>query len=265
MTDYGVTNYGIVGFGRIGQRLARRWPGVRAVLVRPSQAADAAAIIGAAAVCTTLADFVARRPAIAIECASASTLADVGPALLQAGIDLVPLSLAALADPVVERRLIEAATAGPGRIEIAAGGIGTLDLLATAREEGLRRVVYRQLKSPAMWKLTPAATLADLDAISGRQVFFRGSVRDAARHLPNNLNTSVGVALAGLGLDATEAELVADPALSETAHELEIHAAPGNAMLRLGGRDVPPDGDPVDYTTFSLMRLLRRREARMVI
>ena len=44
------------------------------------------------------------------------------------------------------------------------------------------------------------------------------------------LNTSVGVALAGLGLDATEAELVADPAISETAHELEIHAAPGRGQ-----------------------------------
>ena len=85
------------------------------------------------------------------------------------------------------------------------------------------------------------------------------------RRFPNNLNTSVGVALAGLGLDRTEAELIADPALTETAHELEIHAAPGNAVLKLGGRDVPPDGDPVDYTTFSLMRVLRRRDARVVI
>jgi len=86
-----------------------------------------------------------------------------------------------------------------------------------------------------------------------------------ATDFTNNLNTSVGVALAGLGLDRTEAELIADPALTETAHELEIHAAPGNAVLKLGGRDVPPDGDPVDYTTFSLMRVLRRRDARVVI
>ena len=58
---------------------------------------------------------------------------------------------------------------------------------------------------------------------------------------------------------------MADPAISETAHELEIHAAPGLAVLTLGGREVAPDGDPVDYTTFSLMRILRRRQARVVI
>lgn len=223
---------------------------------------------GAVAVMTRsmpLAEFIALKPVVAIECASAQALADYGPGLLAAGIDLVPLSLTALADPRIEQQLMEAAAAGPGRIEIAPGAIGTLDLLATAREEGLRRVVYRQLKSPAMWKLTPATGLADLDAIVERTVFFRGSVREVAHHFPNNLNTSVGVALAGLGLDGTEAELVADPAISETAHELDIHAAPGNAVLRLGGRDVAPDGDPVDYTTFSLMHLLRRRTARVAI
>ena len=96
-------------------------------------------------------------------------------------------------------------------------------------------------------------------------MFRRGSGRELAADFTNNLNTSVGVALAGIGLDRTEAELVADPALTETAHELEIHAAPGNAVLKLGGRDVPPDGDPVDYTTFSLIRVLRRRDARVAI
>jgi aspartate dehydrogenase len=256
-----VIRYGIVGYGRIGQRLAARLPGAVAILLRPGERATSA---GAAA-CRSLDDFLAVRPEVAVECASAAALAELGPTLLGAGIDLVPLSLTALADPAVERRLLDAADAGPGRLELAPGAIGTLDLLATAREEGLQRVVYRQLKSPAMWALTPAAALADLSAISTRTVIFRGSVREVARRMPNNLNTSVGVALAGLGLDATEAELVADPALRETAHELEVTAAPGNAVLRLGGRSVAPDGDPVDYTTFSLVRLLGRRAARVRI
>jgi aspartate dehydrogenase len=260
-----LTGYGIVGFGRIGRRLAARLPGASAILVHPSQGGDVAALVGADKVCTTLDAFIARTPSVAIECASAQALIESGPALLAAGIDLVPLSLTAFADREVERRLIAAAITGPGRLEIAPGAIGTLDLLAAAREEGLRRVVYRQLKSPQMWELTPARHLGDLATVRGRRAFFKGSVREVARHFPGNLNTAVGVALAGLGLDGTEAELVADPALSETAHELEIHAAPGTAVLRLGGREVAPDGDPADYTTFSLMRILRRRQARVMI
>jgi aspartate dehydrogenase len=264
MNGGGMTAYGIIGFGKIGRRLAQRVPAA-VVLVQPRQAEDAARLVGREQVCTTLEVLLARKPPIVVECASRQCLVEMGAAVLAAGIDLVPLSLTAFADPDVEHRLVAAAEAGPGRLRIAPGAIGTLDLLATAREEGLRRVVYRQIKSPAMWRLTPASALTDLGAVSARQVILRGSVRELARTFADNLNTAVGVALAGLGLDRTEAELVADPGLSETAHELEVHAAPGNAVLMLGGRDVPPDGDPVDYTTFSLVRLLRRRTARVLI
>ena len=58
---------------------------------------------------------------------------------------------------------------------------------------------------------------------------------------------------------------MADPSISETAHELEVHATPGRAVLTLGGRTVPPEGDPVDYTTFSVIRLLKRRAERLAI
>ena len=242
--------YGIVGYGRIGQRLAARLPGAVAILSASSR--------------TDLAAFLQKRPQVVVECASRQALAEIGPAILAAGCDLVPLSLTALADPEVEQRLRLAAEAGPGRIEIPPGAMGTLDLLAAAREDGLARVVYRQLKSPAMWSLIAGAP-ASLESITERTVILRGSVRALAQRFPDNLNTSVGVALAGLGLDRTEAELVADPGLSETAHELEVHAAPGKAVLTLGGRTVPPDGDPADYTTFSVMRLLKRRDARLAI
>jgi len=258
-----VTAYGIVGFGRIGQRLAARLPGAVAVLTR-SRAASGGDARGGARVCGDLAEFLGQRPQVVVECASRAALAEVGPAVLAAGCDLIPLSLTAFAEPDIERRLLAAAQKGPGRLEIAPGAIGTLDLLATAREEGLTRVVYRQLKPPIMWKLVRGAPL-DIDSTPERTVFLRGSVRNLSHRFPDNLNTSVGVALAGLGLDRTEVELVADPALSETAHELEVYAAPGKAVLKLGGRDVPPDGDPADYTTFSVMRLVKRRCARLAI
>jgi aspartate dehydrogenase len=245
-----VIRYGIIGYGRIGQRLAARLPGAVAVLSRSPAAG--------------LAAFLEHRPEVVVECASRQALAEIGPAILAAGCDLVPLSLTALADPAIEQRLRRAAETGPGRIEIPPGAIGTLDLLATAREDGLARVIYRQLKSPAMWQLIAGAPTG-LESIRERTVILRDSVRAVAQRFPDNLNTSVGVALAGLGLDRTEAELIADPAISETAHELEVHAAPGTAVLSLGGRTVAPDGDPVDYTTFSIVRLLKRRQARFAI
>jgi aspartate dehydrogenase len=265
------TGYGLIGFGRIGQRISARLAGradaprLVAVLVRPADAGAARAAAPDAHIFTDLDAFVEARPLVAVECASAATLADIGPRLLRAGVDLIPLSLTALCDPAVEAAVLGAAADGPGRLEVPPGAVGTLDLLAAAREEGLERVVYRQLKSPAMWARTPAADLCDLAAVRGRTVILSGSVREVAARFPRNLNVSVGVALAGLGLDRTAVEVVADPALSETAHELDLDAGPGSARLRLSGRPVGPDGDPVDYTTFGVLRLLLRRRARVMV
>lgn len=254
---------GILGFGRIGQRvrllaaeLATEIE-VVAVLQRRNPA-DGLTVPGLAAM-------IARRPDVVVECASPAALAEAAPMLLAAGIDVIPLSLTAFADRDSEKRLVDAARAGPGRLEIPPGAMGTLDLLAAARESGLSRVIYRQCKSVEMWKRTPAAGLAGLDALATRGVFLACSVREIAGRFPGNLNVSVGVALAGLGLDATRCELIADPAARETSHELDVEAPPGDVKLRIGGRRVGPDGDPVDYSTFGLIRLLRRRAAPLAV
>ncbi len=257
---------GILGLGRIGTRLARllgdERDGLRvAAILARRDAGDVPRDLA----CADWDAFLARRPDIVVECASRETLATLGPKLLGAGIDLVPLSLTAFCDPAVEAALTQAAARGPGRLEIPPGAIGTLDLLAAAREAGLSSVVYRQSKSVAAWRVSPAASLVDLDAVSARSVILAGSVREVAAKFPNNLNVSVGVALAGLGLDRTRIELVADPAATATTHTLEIVAEPGTASLQLGGRAVPPGGDPIDYTTFSLLRVLRRRVARVAV
>lgn len=263
--------FGLIGFGRIGRRIAARMarearaPLLAALLVHPADASAARDAAPDAAICTDADDFLARPIAVAVECASAAALAALGPRVLRAGVDLIPLSLTALCDPAVEAALLEAAAEGAGRLEIAPGAVGTLDLLAAARHDRLERVVYRQLKSPAMWSRTPAAALCDLAAVRVRTVILSGSVREVAARFPRNLNVSVGVALAGLGLDRTEIEVVADPALSETAHELDVDAGPGSARLRLSGRPVGPDGDPVDHTTFGVLRLLLRRCARVMV
>jgi aspartate dehydrogenase len=207
---------------------------------------------------------IATNPELVFECASRAALAELAPPLLRAGIDVVPLSLTALCDRAVERELIAAAEAGPGRLEIPPGAMATLEALSAAREDELHGVVYRQVKSPAMWKTTPARGFADLDAIAARMVFAAGNVREVADRFPDNLNTAVGVALAGLGLDATRIELIADPAIHATEHELDVDAGPGSYRLRVGGRAVGT-GDPVDYSTFGLLRILRRRSVRLVI
>lgn len=264
-------NFGLIGFGRIGRRVFERLatdatgPKLTAVLVRPDQRQRAEASVGPDRVCTSLEGFIARRSHVVVECASQEALNAYAGPVLAAGSDLIPLSLSAFADRNVEASLTAAATAGFGRLEIPAGAIGSLDVLAAAREDELIGVVFRAAFPVARWRGTAAEAMTRLDDVTNRMTFFRGTVRDIARLFPRHLNVSVGVALAGLGLDRTAAELIADPELKQAQFEIDISAGPGPVSIRVDGRDVALGADPVDYTTFSVLRLLRRRQARVMI
>ncbi|MBV9076855.1 MAG: DUF108 domain-containing protein [Methylobacteriaceae bacterium] len=269
MPDEATLRYGLVGFGRIGRRLAERLAEspliLAAVLVRPEDRAQAATAVPRSVVATDLDAFLAARPKVAVECASRDALATYGPPLLAAGVDLLPLSLSALADTATEATLMGAALDGPGRIEIPAGAMASLDALAAAREDDLRAVTVRVAYPAARLLGTPAAEGRDLASLTGPTLVASGSARMLAASFPRHLNSVVGPALAGLGLDDTRVELVADPGLAQATFAVEFQAGPGPIVLAVGPRDVPLGADPVDYTTFSVMRLLRRRVSPMAI
>ena len=126
-------------------------------------------------------------------------------------------------------------------------------------------MIYRTVKPLAVWRRSAASDMVDLDAVQAETTILRGTVRELAVAFPQNLNVAVGIALAGLGLDRTEMELVADPALTVTVHELEFWAKPGHAKLKLVGTDPDPLTDCADYTAFSVLHTLRTRFAPVIL
>lgn len=258
---------GVIGFGPIGRRLATRFrdaddgPRLAALLVRERQVADASALAPDAEICTDIDSFLKARPTVAVECASAATLVEAAPALLASGCDILPLSLGAFADRDAEIRLKQAAARGPGRIEVPAGALGSIGFLAAARENGLARVGMRIGYPPERWQAMGADRFINLGDLGEPTVFLEASAREIAAHFPGHLNVTIGVALAGLGLDKTRVTLIADPTVTQAWFEVEAHSASGPAHLRIDGRDAPVQHDPLDYTTFSVMRLLLRRSA----
>ena len=185
--------------------------------------------------------------------------------MLESGIDLVVVSIGALAEASMLDRLRAAARRGAARLLLPAGAIGGIDAIAAMRLGGLYSVRYRSVKPPAAWRGSPAEKLADLDRLAKRTLLYEGSAREAALGFPQNANVAATVALAGLGFEATRVELIADPDAPGNIHEIEAEGATGRVAIRLQGKPSATNPKTSALTALSVARTLANEAASIVI
>jgi aspartate dehydrogenase len=205
------------------------------------------------------------QPDVVVECAGHEAVARHGEVVLRAGASLLIVSIGALADSDLHRRLVTAAEAGGGRLILAPGAMAGIEALAGARLGGLDRVRYVGRKPPAAWRGTPAEALLDLAALREPQVFYRGMAREAAQRYPMNSNVAATVALAGLGFERTEVELIADPTIAKNLHELMFEGADGRFEITVCGEPSKANPKTSALTAHSIARLLDAMTSPLVI
>lgn len=256
----------IVGFGAIGRELARvlradaqvQITQIVTTLQSTAPVRNSAAQLAPHALVLDELDLSPEhRPGLVAECAGHTAIvAHVIPALL-AGIPCVVASVGALAEPGLFARLEDAATRGRARVQLISGAIGALDALDAARIGGLERVLYTGRKPPRSWEGTPAECVCALSRLTAPCVVFQGSARDAALAFPRNANVAATVALAGLGLDRTEVQLIADPGVERNLHRLEAWGAFGRLDLHMENLALPTNPKTSALTVYSLARAVR--------
>lgn len=230
-------DFALIGRGAIGSyvRDALEQDGHRCVTVLVRGDATGEGLIASAA------DLPETCPLV-IDCAGHAALRLHGPAILRKGHDLITVSIGALADDTLAQTLDAAAREGSSTLTLASGAIGGLDTLRAARAGGLTRVRYVGRKPPKGWAGSPAENVLDLSALTQATPHFSGSAREAATQYPKNANVAAAVALAGLGMDATEVELIADPTAEGNIHEIEAEGAFGRFSFQITG--LPLAGNP---------------------
>ena len=203
--------------------------------------------------------FLRHRPDLVIECASHSAVAAYGAAVLSRGIDLMIVSVGALADEALHAELDIAALEGDARLIVSSGALGGVDILAAARLSGISEVTYTSRKPPQAWRGTPAEGLLDLGALTGEAVFFEGTARDAARGYPKNANAAATIALAGAGFEKTRVRLVADPASPGNVHAFSFASACADVEVRIVGKPSPDNPKTSLPTVYALAREVLNR------
>lgn len=260
----------LIGYGASGAlvgELLRAGAGgpvdVTGVLVRdPARhAADAAATGWRFTV--DLGALLGTRPHLVAELAGHDALRAYGEEVLRAGVDLLTLSVGALADDALRARLVAAAEAGDARILVPSGAIAGLDAIGAAALLGLDRVEHRVRKPPRA--LLDGAAADEVTAGGVPVELYAGPAREAAVRFPANVNVVAAVSLAGLGVDATEAAVVADPGITRNTHEVTAEGDFGRLSLRLENRPSPANPKTGVLTAASVVRAIRRRTERLVI
>jgi aspartate dehydrogenase len=215
---------GLVGFGDVAQQIAlgcQALPPSRVEVVGILTRTPAPPVRGALdrsiPRCTDLSELLALSPSVVVEAASAQALSTLGPAILEAGVDLMALSPSCLCDRGTEERFRNAVeVSGRSLVFPSGAGLG-LDVLAAAA--GVNEL--EQVAVDVVWE--PGNPLPYRGHGSVATVF-TGSAREAGLQHQRHLNFLVPLALAGVGLDATQVTLSIDPQGRHMSYVLRIRA-----------------------------------------
>ena len=169
---------------------------------------------------------------IVFEGASQKAVQDYAEKILNAGKDLILMSVGSLFDEVFKNKLEKIARNKKCKIYIPSGAIFGIDGLLSASLGGLDDVTLVTTKPPS-----------SLDKeLDKRTVLFEGKARDAVKIFPKNINVAASVSLAGIGFDNTTVEIVADPVATRIHHKILAHGKFGR--LRAEVENMPNPKNP---------------------
>jgi aspartate dehydrogenase len=210
-------------------------------------------------------ELAALKPDLVVEAAGRAAISQWAPAALSASPAMIIASTSAFSDDGLLSWLADLAERNGSRIEVPSGAIGGIDALAGAAVLGLDEVIHQIVKPPRAWKNTPAERLIDLDTMTESAVFFSGTARQAAASYPQNANATVVTSLAGIGLDRTHVEMVADPGSTMNGHRIVARGAFGRLEVTLENNPLATNPKSSELTALSLVRLIEHRVKHVII
>lgn len=167
--------------------------------------------------------------------------ADIAYPAVEAGRILMPLSVTQLLD---HWELVETAKRTGARIIVPTGALIGFDAVRAAAKATIESVTMVTRKPPRGLQKAPFVKEQGLDllALTEPMKLYEGSVREAARMFPANVNVACALALAGIGPDRTRYQVWADPGVDRNTHEIEVEADVARFSMRIA--IVPTEENP---------------------
>jgi aspartate dehydrogenase len=261
---------GLIGFGAAGRALAGLIDAGAAgraelvgVIVRSPDGHQADARRLGLPFVHDAAALLALDPSLVVEAGGHEALRTHVPAILEAGVDVLSISVGALADPATLETLTEAATRGDARLRVPSGAIAALDAISAAAVGEVERVVHVVRKPPR--SLLPPEEATEVERSGVARELYAGPARDAAALFPANVNVTSAVSLAGIGLDRTEVRVVADPDVVRNTHEVTVEGPFGRLAFKMENVPLPDNPKTGRIVPLSLARAIRALDEPVVV
>jgi aspartate dehydrogenase len=202
---------------------------------------------------------------VVVEAASQAAVAEYGPRVREAGLDLVVVSVGALVDDDLLRTLT---ASSPGRLLVSTGACGGIDLLRAAQLMHPLAAVQLQTTKPS------AALVRDWmepelreQLLVGEKALtvFRGSAREAVQRFPETANIAALIALATIGFDGVEVEVRADPTVHAATHVISARGEAGTYRFQIENALSPENLRTSAVTAYAVLRALTDRSAVLAL
>ncbi len=245
----------LIGCGAIGATIARSVRdkildvGVPIVMDNRRDKAKGVARLVGARVAGSIDDVLRSDVELVVEGASQEAVRLYGMAILASGKSLLVMSVGALADEELLKKMVDTARGKGVKIYVPSGALGGLDAIASASIAGLEKVTLTTTKPPAS---------LGKKGVTKKSVVYEGNAREAIKLYPVNINVSAALSIAGLGVDRTRVKIVADPAIKRNIHEMAAQGKFGKLRVRVENVPSPANPKTSYLAALSAIALLKR-------
>jgi aspartate dehydrogenase len=255
---------GLVGCGAIGTEIAKAIDSgeidANLVAVCDHNSATAIALIDSLRAkpikakleeLTSLSDLV-------VEAASQKAVPAIAVAALEKGKNLMIMSVGALVDQELYRKLKNLAKEHGSRVYIPSGAISGLDGLKSASIGTIRKVTLTTTKNPNGLVGAPYVLeqKIDLGALTEATVIFEGTATEAVKAFPANVNVAATICLAARE-GVVQVKIIADPNIKVNRHEIVVEGDFGQIHTKVENVPFPRNPKTSYLAALSAIATLR--------
>lgn len=204
---------------------------------------------------------------VVVEAASQDAVRDYAVRILDAGKNLMVMSVGALLDDKLLEKIREASRRNNCVVYLPSGALCGLDGLKSASAAGLKEVHLTTRKPPKAFdgvKYVKDRGIK-LDSIKKPVVIYDGLAREAVKLLPQNINVCAVLSLVGVGADKTKVTVIADPTVERNVHEVFVRGDFGEFRVETSNNPLPENPKTSYLAALSAIKTLEQIEDRIKI